>query len=66
MWYFIIGICIGFVVGNFFGFLCACLMAAASKEDRRREFENCYEILEEYERRYGDGLQRHESNNQEC
>ena len=46
--YFIIGICIGFFVGNFFGFLCACLMAAASREDRRREIE--------------DDLQRNESN----
>lgn len=49
MLYFIIGICIGFIVGNFFGFLCACLMAAASREDRRREIE--------------DDLQRNESNN---
>ena len=39
-WYIIISLCIGFIVGNFFGFLCACLMAAASREDRRREKED--------------------------
>lgn len=51
MWlYLVIGLCIGFFVGNFFGFLCACLMAAASREDRRREIENSYEILEKLER----------------
>ena len=47
--YFIIGLCIGFIVGNIVGVVLMGLMAASSMESRRREQE--------------DDLQRYESNN---
>ena len=47
--YFIIGLCIGFIVGNIVGVILMALMASASMESRRRERE--------------DDLQRYESDN---
>ena len=40
MWYFIIGLCIGFIVGNIVGVVLMALMNAASMESRRREIDN--------------------------
>ena len=45
----VIGLCIGFIVGNITGVVFAALMNISSREDRRRETE--------------DDLQRYESNN---
>ena len=39
-WYLVIGLCIGFIVGNISGVVLMAMMAAASREDRRREKEN--------------------------
>lgn len=47
--YFIIGLCIGFIVGNIVGVVLMALMAASSMDSRRREIQ--------------DDLQRYESNN---
>ena len=49
MVYFIIGLCIGFIIGNIVGVVFMALMAVSSQDSRRRENE--------------DGLQRYESNN---
>ena len=45
----IIGLCIGFIVGNILGVVLMSIMAASSMDSRRRELE--------------DDLQRYESNN---
>lgn len=45
----VIGLCIGFIVGNITGVVFVALMNISSREDRRRETE--------------DDLQRYESNN---
>lgn len=45
----VIGLCIGFIVGNITGVVFVALMNISSREDRRRELE--------------DDLQRYESNN---
>lgn len=45
----VIGLCIGFIVGNIVGVILTSLMFAASNESRRREIE--------------DDMQRYESNN---
>lgn len=39
MWYLIIGLCIGFVVGNITGVFFMALMVASSQDSRRRENE---------------------------
>lgn len=48
----VIGLCIGFLVGNIMGMVLMSLMCAASMESRRRENE--------------DDLQRYESDYKEC
>lgn len=40
MWMLVIGLCIGFIVGNNVGVVLMALMVAASNEDRRRETED--------------------------
>ena len=57
--YFIIGLCIGFIVGNIVGVVLMSIMASASRDSREREemeFENCFEILDYYERKNRDDL----------
>ena len=39
-WYLVIGLCIGFIVGNISGVVLMAIMAASSMDSRRREREN--------------------------
>lgn len=49
-WYLVIGLCIGFVAGSITGIVLTSLMAAASRDDRSREPQTFYEVLEKLER----------------
>ena len=48
-WYLIIGLCIGFIVGNISGVVLMAIMAASSMDSRRREY--C-ELREEIDKVY--------------
>ena len=52
----VIGLCIGFLIGNIVGVVLMALMVAASKEDKRREDSDLREELDKMYRFYNDHM----------